>query len=245
MTLFVGALLAGVLTVLAPCVLPLLPITVAGSAVPGERWSGTPRALLVTASLGMSVVVFTVLLKASTALIEVPARAWPVLSGLVLVVMGAVTVFPQVWDMVSAWTGWQARSGAGLGAARRRSGAWGAILTGAALGPAFSSCSPLYAYVVVTVLPAQFGQGLVLLSAYAVGLCAMLLLVALAGQRVIRRLGWAADPHGSVRRGLGVVMVAIGLMVLTGVDHQLQTWIVQYSPVAPWDLDRMLLPEGS
>ena len=85
MTLIVGAVLAGMLTVLAPCVLPLLPVTVAGASVPGERWSGPRRAVLVTASLGASVVAFTLLLKATTAALDLPEQLWPRLSGGLLI----------------------------------------------------------------------------------------------------------------------------------------------------------------
>ena len=114
---------------------------------------------------------------------------------------------------------------------------------GAALGPVFSSCSPLYAYVVVTVLPAQLGYGLVLLLAYVAGLCATLLAVALAGQRLVRRLGWLADSHGWARRGLGIVFIVVGVVVATGWDRLLQAWILEHSPIAPWQLDSGFIPQ--
>lgn len=242
MTLIVGAVLAGMLTVLAPCVLPLLPVTVAGASVPGERWSGPRRAVLVTASLGASVVAFTLLLKATTAALDLPEQLWPRLSGGLLIVLGALTLSPHWWDAIVARLGLQARTGAQLGAARRRGGAAGAVLTGAALGPAFSSCSPLYGYVVVTVLPGSLGRGVLLLLAYASGLCAMLLLIALAGQRAIRRLGRFADPNGGVRRLLGLVLVMVGVLVFLGLDRALQAWILEHSPLAPWELDQLLVP---
>ena len=59
----------------------------------------------------------------------------------------------------------QQRSTKRLAAARQREGTGGALLTGAALGPVFTSCSPLYGYVIVTVLPASIGQGIALLIA--------------------------------------------------------------------------------
>ena len=59
----------------------------------------------------------------------------------------------------------------------------------------------------------------------------------------MRRLGWLADPDGWVRRGLGLVFVAVGLMVLTGLDRDLQAWILEHSPIAPWELDSGFIPE--
>ncbi len=244
MTALVGAVLAGVLTTLAPCVLPLLPVIVGGSLAPGDSGpTGLRRALLVTGSLGASIVAFTLALKASTALIDIPQQTWSIVAGGLLILLGLAGLAPGLWERVSGRLSLQERSAGRLTRARRRGGTAGALLTGAALGPVFSSCSPLYAYVVVTVLPAQFGYGLLLLLAYAVGLCATLLAVALAGQRLVRRLGWAADSHGIFRRTLGLVFVVVGLAVLFGVDRDLQTWIVQNTPVAPWEADRGFIPE--
>ncbi len=199
--------------------------------------------MLVTASLGVSIIAFTLLLKASTALIDIPQQTWSWLAGGLLVVLGLTQLVPQLWEAVSGRLALQERSALGLAGARRRSGVAGALLTGAALGPVFSSCSPLYGYVVVTVLPADLGYGILLLLAYALGLCATLLVVALAGQRVIRRLGWAADAHGAFRRTLGLVFVSVGIAVIAGWDRDLQTWVVENSPLAPWEADRGFIPE--
>jgi cytochrome c biogenesis protein CcdA len=190
----------------------------------------------------VSIVVFTLLLKASTTLLGVPSEVWQWLSGGLLVALGLVAVFPGVWERVSMRLALQARSSSRLGAARDREGLSGLILTGAALGPVFTSCSPLYGYVIVTVLPAEPARGLVLLLAYTLGLCATLLAIALAGQRVVRRLGWAADPHGWFRRGLGVVFVVIGVLVATGWMREIETWLITNAPVAPWNLDARFVP---
>jgi len=232
-----GAVLSGVLTTLAPCVLPLLPVIVGGSvaSAPGPAaLTGRRRAVVVTAALGASIVVFTLLLKASTALIGVPAQVWSALAGGLLVALGVVGVWPRLWTAASERLGLQQRTTVGLAGARRRSGVIGAIATGAALGPVFSSCSPLYAYVVVTVLPSELGYGLVLLAGYALGLCAMLLAVALLGQRLIHRLGWAADADSPFRRVLGAVFVVVGVAVIVGLDKSASTWILDHTPVEPW-----------
>ena len=259
-----GALVAGVLTTLAPCVLPLLPIIVGGSmagalaeeraesgadAVAGgtttqqavKERSAVTRALVITISLGLSILVFTLALKATTALIGIPPQTWQWVSGGVLIALGVVGAFPDLWERLSARLGLQSRSATRLGAARRRDGISGEILTGAALGPVFTSCSPLYGYVIVTVLPAEPVRGLVLLGVYIVGLCATLLLIALAGQRVVARFGWAADSHGWFRRGLGIVFIVVGLLVASGWMKALETWIVVNAPFAPWNLDSQFI----
>ncbi len=231
-----GALLAGALTTLAPCALSLLPVIVGGSVAGGTPARGPSRAVLVTASLAASVFAFTLLLRATTAFIGIPPSVWQLVSGGLLVLLGVVQAVPELWDRVSVASGLSGGSARGLAAAHRRGGTAGAILTGAALGPVFTSCSPLYGYVVVTVLPAEPGRGLALLTAYVVGLAAVLLAVAGGGRRVVRRLGWAADPRSAFRRGLGVLFVVIGVLVATGVMQDVETWVLDHSPVAPWEI---------
>lgn len=241
--LFLGAVVAGVLTTLAPCVLPMLPVIVGGSIGPSTAASRR-RAYLITASLGASIVVFTLALKATTALIGISGHVWQWISGGLLVVLGLVSLFPQVWEWLSSRLSLQQRTTTGLASARQRQGTTGAILTGAALGPVFSSCSPMYGYVIVTVLPASLGQGLLLLGGYVLGLCATLLAVALLGQRLIGSARWAADPHSAFRRGLGLVFVLVGIAIITGFDKDVQAWVIEHSPFRPWELDSGFIPQS-
>lgn len=226
-----GALLAGALTTLAPCSLSLLPVIVGGSL----QGAGVRRPLLVTTGLGLSVIAFTLLLKASTALIDIAPQTWRWLSGGILIALGLVTLFPTVWERVSVGSGLANRSNQALSQAHTRTGSLGALLTGAALGPVFSSCSPLYAYVVVTVLPAEPAHGMVLLLAYTLGLVAVLLVIAWFGQRAVSRLRWAADPTSWLRRGIGALFILIGILIATALMLSLETWLVQNSPIRPWD----------
>ncbi len=231
-----GALLAGALTTLAPCALSLLPVVVGGSVSGAADGAAVRRAVIVTGSLGASVFVFTLALKASTALLDIPPSAWRWLSGGLLVLLGVAAIFPGLWDRVAVASGLSGRSARGLSAAHRRGGTVGAVLTGAALGPVFTSCSPLFAYVVVTVLPAEPARGLALLTAYVVGLVAVLFAIAVAGQRLVVRLRWAADPDSAFRRGLGVLFVVLGVLIATGLMQDVEAWVLENSPVAPWEI---------
>lgn len=230
------SLAAGVLTVAAPCVLPVLPVVVGGAIVRGggerrARW----RPYVIAASLAASVVVFTLLLKATTALLGIPPQVWQLVSGGVIVLLGVDLLFPALWDRLSTALGLQARSGALLDRSVTRQSVTGDILTGAALGPVFSSCSPTYALIVAAVLPVSFAEGMLYVVAYAVGLAGMLLLIALLGRGLVRRLGWLADPSGWFRRTIGAIFVLVGIAVITGFDRQLQTWILDagfYDPIA-------------
>ena len=243
MILTLGALVAGILTTLAPCVLPLLPVIVGGSLGSSTRES-RKRALIIAGSLGVSVILFTLLLRATTALIGIPQETWQWISGGILIALGAITVFPKIWDKISTRLSLQRLTNRGLSQAQARGGVLGSVLTGSALGPVFSSCSPFYGFVVVSVLPASFAEGMLYLVAYVVGLCGTLLLLALLGQRLMGKARWLANPDGVFRRVLGIVFVLVGIAIILGLDKDLQTWLIEFSPIRPWELDSGFIPQG-
>ncbi len=72
--------IAGILTILAPCVLPILPLILAGSIGENNKW----YPYIVTFSLAISIVLFTILLKASTVLLGVPPEVWKYVSSLII-----------------------------------------------------------------------------------------------------------------------------------------------------------------
>jgi cytochrome c-type biogenesis protein len=231
--LLVLSFVAGALTVAAPCILPLLPVIVGGTAVGTNerRWF---RPLIITLSLAGSVVIFTLLLKASTALLGVPQTIWSILSGGIVLLFGVNLLWPTAWEKLALTTGFYNKSNTFLNASSKHKGVGGDILLGAALGPVFSSCSPTYALIVAAILPQSFSDGIILLLAYALGLAAVLLLIAVAGQAVVGKMGWAADPKGWFRRTIGILFIVVGFAVLVGFDKTVQTFVLEqgwYDPV--------------
>ncbi len=75
-TIIIIAFFSGILTVLSPCVLPLLPIILGGSFVGNKK-----RVIIIITSLIASLLLFTILLKASTILIGVDPEVWEYVSG--------------------------------------------------------------------------------------------------------------------------------------------------------------------
>ena len=219
MTLFLIALLAGFLTVLSPCVLPLLPIIVGGS-ISGDR--SLKRALTVTISLGISVFVFTFLLKVLTIFINVPEWFWTTFSGGLIIIVGLVMVFPSLWDMLPFAAKMNADSSKAMNVGFMKKNFWGDVLIGGALGPVFSSCSPTYFIVLATVLPASLSAGVADILAYIVGLCISLLAVSFVGQKILDKLNVASDPKGWFKRTMGVIFILVGILIMTGLSAAIE-----------------------
>lgn len=216
------AFLAGGLTILAPCVLPLLPVIIGGTAASQDKW----RPLIVTTSLAVSVIVFTLLLKVSTLFIDIPQSAWSYVSGGILIVIGLFMFFPKLWSFIAYKSGFEGGSGKLLNVAGGTNSRWSGVLMGAALGPVFSSCSPTYFVILATVLPVSFAAGTVYLLAYALGLAIVLGLIALLGQRLIIKLHWAANPNGLFKKIMAILILAVGLLLVTGTEKKLQSAIL-------------------
>lgn len=234
MHLLIVSYFAGILTVAAPCVLPLLPIIVGGSISQDNkrRWW---RPLIITGSLAVSVVLFTLLLKATTVLLGVPQVVWNSISGGIVLLFGVSLLFPHLWEWLALKSGLYGQSNKLMQQTGRTNPGIGRdILMGAALGPVFSSCSPTYALIVAAVLPVSFYQGLGYLTAYALGLATILLLVAVAGQALVRKLGWLSNPSGWFRRIIGILFIIVGFAVLTGLDRSFQSFVLEqgwYDPI--------------
>lgn len=229
MSLVLVSFFAGFLTVLAPCILPLLPVVLAGSLTGVDR---TKRIAAIIGGLTLSVIVFSLLLKATTSLLGVPQQVWQSISGGLLIIFGLIMLFPMIWERFSSRLG--AKAGAGLQQARQQQGVWGDFLLGAALGPVFNSCSPTYALIVATILPVSFGRGVGYLTVYALGLAVALVLIALLGRSLTAKLSWAANPAGWFHKTIGLLLIVAGIAVIFGLDKSFQTFVLDqgwYDPI--------------
>lgn len=233
------SLFAGVISVLAPCVLPFLPVIVGGSLGAQSRY----RPYLISLGLVVSLLAFTLLLKVSSLAIGVDPRFWSIASGVLVIILGIFMLLPDLWTKISVKFGLGNKSHKLLDRAQNTGGGpVSALLTGAALGPVFSSCSPVYAWVIATVLPAQPVAGFVYISAYCIGMAGMLLAISLLGRKLIAKLGWAANPRGWFQRIIAILFILVGVLVATGVDKKVQAWAVGNVPIIS-DIEHQLIPK--
>jgi cytochrome c-type biogenesis protein len=217
------AFLAGLISVVTPCVLPLVPgYLTAVSSVEAERLGerGVARRIAIASipfMIGFTVV-FVALGAGSAAIatvIDISRRN--AIAGFVLVVLGLVFIGLLPWP--------ERVLGAGLlGRARKRE-------SNALLGAAFAVCAapcigPVLASVLVlassssTVL-----RGSVLLLAYSLGIGVAFLLAGIAFARAMGAFRWVRDHYVVIRVASGVTLVALGLLLFFGKDWWLHVWL--------------------
>jgi cytochrome c biogenesis protein CcdA/thiol-disulfide isomerase/thioredoxin len=245
MLLFLISFIAGAITVLAPCILPLLPVIIGGTLSEGGIGGfNKKKAFTIILSLGVSVIVFTLLLKVSTLFIDIPEYVWKWISGGIVIFLGLITIFPSLWE-TEMMARLSTKSNILLGKGNQKKSFWGDVVVGAALGPVFSTCSPTYFIVLATVLPVRPALGLLYLLSYTVGLCIALFVISLIGQKIINKLGVAANPKGWFKRTLGVIFLIVGVAIIGGLDKKTQLFLLDAGFFDVTKIEQKLLEQNS
>ncbi len=239
MIFFVIAVLAGIFTVLAPCILPLLPIVI-GASEEGSK-GVSRRALTVIGSLSVSVIVFTLLLKASTLLIDIPQMFWSSFSGVVIILVGIAILFPSVWMKLPYVNKLSLLSNKAVGSGYKKKSYKGDMLIGLALGPVFTTCSPTYLFIIATVLPASFVVGFTYLIGFTIGLAFSLLVIAYFGQKIVNNITSRMQTAGRIKQVFGILIILVGVAVLTEYDKKIETFILDSGYGATIQLEDSLI----
>jgi cytochrome c biogenesis protein CcdA/thiol-disulfide isomerase/thioredoxin len=226
-TLIVIGLLAGVITAISPCVLPVLPILLAGSA------SGPPRRpYAIVSGLVGSFTLFTLFAATLLGELGLPDDLLRNLALGLLFVVAATLISPRVGELVSETLSRFAR--------RPASDLGGGFLLGVSLGLVFVPCAgPVLAAVAVIAADRDVGLDAVVLTlSYAVGAGLPMLAVALAGQRALMRTKAVQARAASARRALGVVIAATALAIALELDRPFQTAIPGYTAELQEEIER-------
>lgn len=234
--LYILSFVAGILTVLAPCILPILPVIVGGGSLHGndKETVSLKQPLIIISSLIVSIILFTLLLKFTTAFLGIPSVVWAIISGGIILLFGINLLFPILWEKFMGATRLSLVANRLMGASQAKVGIQKDIILGASLGPIFNSCSPTYALIVAVILPVSFMTGLGYLIAYSIGLGTILLLISIFGRILVNKMRWMSNPDGVFQKTIGVIFIVVGLVVIFGIDKQIQTYVLDngfYDPI--------------
>src|SRR6201996_675337 len=230
-----AALIAGLISFLSPCVLPLVPpylIYLTGATIEhvanDETKSASRRAVMLSALLfvlGFSTVF--VLLGASASLIGGLIRAWSeqlaILAGIVIIVMG-------LHFLGLTRIGLLMREG--RLSIPKPVGLWGAYVMGLAFAFGWTPCiGPILAAILsVAAAEATVTRGAGLLAVYSAGLGIPFLLAAFMIERFSSLFSRMKRHLDNVERAMGVLLVATGVAFLTGAISNVSLWLLETFP---------------
>jgi cytochrome c-type biogenesis protein len=211
------AILAGLVSFLSPCVLPLVPgylSTVIG-VTPAEMSSAGPRRVLVPSLLFIASfsLIFILLGLTATALgssLNAHKATLEQVGGVFIVLMGVVFLATPFVDRLNFQ--WHSES------LMRLAGRGGPLLAGAAFAIAWTPCTSFTLGAILTqaAISTSAAHGALLLAFYAMGLAVPFLLIALAFERATTTLDVVKRHFPLIIATGGAIMVALGLLILTG-----------------------------
>ncbi len=232
MTLLI-AYLAGLLTLINPCVLPILPIVLASSLHRDRR---APLALALGMSgsfvaLGIGVAALGPALGLTTDKVSAAAA-------LMMVAFGLVMVFPVLSDIFTRATArFAARADASVDAAQA-GGLGGQVLGGALLGAVWSPCvgPTLGAAIGLASGGKSLGLAALIMLAFALGVSTLILALAYGARSSVKRL----MPHlrrtaEASKPALGAVFLIVGLGLYLGWNRPIEAWALTHLPA--WLVD--------
>lgn len=226
------AFLAGILSFLSPCVLPLVPSYV--SFITGlsldelgvRRWTALTHALLFISGF---TVIFTLLGASATVLGRVlrSNQAWvELIGGALIIAFGLYMLGLFQWGPLARERRVHIQD--------KPLGYLGSLLVGMAFAGGWSPCiGPILGSILLYAnARATVGQGVVLLLVYSAGLAVPFLVAALAVERFIEWFKRYRQFMGLTTRVSGALLVFVGLLLATGYFSLLASWLQSLTPDA-------------
>jgi cytochrome c-type biogenesis protein len=230
-----AALIAGLISFLSPCVLPLVPpylVYLTGATIGhvehDQTSAASRRAVMLSAALfvlGFSTVF--VLLGASASLIGSLIRAWSaqlsILAGIVIIVMG-------LHFLGLTRIGLLMREG--RLSIPRPVGLWGAYVMGLAFAFGWTPCiGPILAAILsMAAAEATVAKGAGLLAVYSAGLGIPFLFAAFMVEQFSSLFARMKGQLVNIERAMGVLMIITGIGFLTGAVSSVSVWLLETFP---------------
>ena len=222
------AFLAGIVTIASPCILPLLPIVLSGSAGKGRL---RPYGIVTG-----FVLVFTVATLALSALVRatgISPNVTRLIAVVVLAAFGLVMLIPRLTMIMEGFASRLATAGSkAQGSMSEQSGFAPGLVVGATLGLVWTPCvGPIMAGVITLAATGSVsGVAVAVTIAYALGTGIPMLAIILGGRALASRLSGIKKAGLAIQRTFAVLMIAVSAAIAFNLDRQFQSWVLDTFP---------------
>ena len=220
--------LAGVLSTLSPCVLPIVPILL-GTAV-----NAHPRAPLVLAGgLAISYAVIGTMVAWFGSNLGLDASTFRNVGAAVLALMGVLLLSSSLQQKFASFTSGISNAGNSLLSRWRLDGLWGQFAIGLILGIVWSPCvgPTLGAAIVLASEGSKLAHAATLMGIFGLGAALPIVILGQVSRAAMSK--WRNNLLKAGQTGkilMGLAMLTIAVMVYSGGDKTLETWLVNLSP---------------
>lgn len=221
-------LLAGALSTLSPCVLPIIPILL------GSATNAHPNAPLALAGgLALSYAIIGTALAWAGSALGLDTSIFRTIGAVILGLLGLVLISASLQKRFASATAGIGDAGNSLISRMALDGLWGQFAIGLVLGVVWSPCvgPTLGAAIVLASQGAHLPQVALLMGIFGVGAALPVLVLAYVSRGAMMKMRGRLMQAGKTGKTiLGAIMIALSLLILTGVDKPLETWLVDHSP---------------
>ncbi|MEC5213947.1 cytochrome c-type biogenesis protein [Polaromonas sp. CG_9.5] len=220
--------LAGLLSTLSPCVLPIIPILL------GSATNAHPRAPLALAGgLALSYAVIGTALAWAGSALGLDISIFRGIGAAILGLLGLVLMSGSLQQRFAAATSGIGDAGNSLISRMRLDGLWGQFAIGLVLGVVWSPCvgPTLGAAVVLASQGSQLPQVALLMGIFGLGAALPVVALAYVSRGAMLKMRGKLMQAGKTGKTiLGAIMIALSVLILTGADRPMEAWLVEHSP---------------
>lgn len=213
------AFVEGLGLIISPCILPILPIMLAASLDGGRR-----RPLGIITGFITAFTVFALLSRQILAWLSLDPNLIRTLALGLLVLFGITLLSKKLSDKLLATTQSLANLGQRLTSRWNQSaGFLSGVGIGMLIGLIWTPCAgPIMAAAIVEIIQAQTNwEAALTVIMFALGAGIPMLLIALAGRKIMNRLEFVKKHSYAFRRGLGVIIIGMAALIYSGADVKL------------------------
>ena len=216
--LFGFAFLAGVVTILSPCILPILPIVLSG--ISGDK----KRPFGIIAGFVLSFTLFTLFLATLVRLTGIPSNTLRIVAAIVLLVFGLSLLIPQfqllMEKLFSKFSAFGPKT-------TPHAGLWGGFIIGLTIGIVWTPCvGPILASVIALAATSQVTTTTFFITlTYSLGTAIPMFFIMYGGRNILQKASWLVKNTETIQKVFGALMILFAFAIFTNIDQQIEGYL--------------------
>lgn len=222
--LIVFAFIAGFVTILSPCILPILPIVLSGTVGGGKK-----RPFGIVTGFIASFTFFTLFLTAIVQATGISADILRNISVVIVLLFGISLLLPQFQVLVEKLF---SKLASKMPQQTTQSGFLGGLLIGISLGLIWTPCvGPILASVISLALTGSVtGSAALITLAYSLGTAIPMFAIIYGGRALLQKMPWLLRNTGKIQKAFGILMIITAIGIYFQIDRRFQTWVLETFP---------------
>lgn len=226
--LIIFAFIAGIVTILSPCILPVLPIILSSSVGGVDKGKSHPTGIIF--GFISSFTFFTLFLSNLVRVTGISPDFLRSFSILILAVMGIAMIIPQIQVYLEILFSKLANKLPNAGASG--SGFGSGLLVGLSLGLLWTPCvGPILASVISLAISGSVNFSAFLITLfYSLGTAIPMFIILVSGRTIFQKVPWLLSRSGLIQKIFGFIMILTSVGIFYNLDRNSQVYILKKFP---------------